>query len=110
MPRQPEPWFRDGRGWYVQLDGRQTFLGEHPSNAPSPKKSEGGRWNAPPSIRDEFHRRMAERGSKPPAKIPRLGTAVVLILDAFLDWLQNRVADGTGLTASPAGRQANGVR
>ena len=65
MPRQPEPWFHNGRGWYVQLDGKQPFLGEHPPNATPPKKGNAGRWNVPQSIRDEFHCRMTERGTKP---------------------------------------------
>jgi integrase len=95
MPRQPEPWFRNGRGWYVQLDGKQTFLGEHPPNAPRPKKADSGRWNVPQSIRDEFHRRMAGRPRSPATVLPRAGSAVVEVLDAFLDWLHNRVAEGT---------------
>src|SRR5579884_144435 len=49
MPRQPETWFRADRGWYVQIAGKQTFLGEHPKNAPPPRRNGNGRWNAPQS-------------------------------------------------------------
>jgi integrase len=99
MPRQPEPWFRDGRGWYVQLDGRQTFLGEHPEGQPRPKKGEDGRWKPPPSIRAVFHKKMAERDTPPspttPLPPPGEQATVVTVLDAFLDWLDNRVREGT---------------
>ncbi|MFO7901694.1 MAG: hypothetical protein R6U98_03450 [Pirellulaceae bacterium] len=27
MARHPKPWFRKGRGWFVQLDGMQHSLG-----------------------------------------------------------------------------------
>lgn len=27
MPRVPKPWFREGRGWYVQLNRKQILLG-----------------------------------------------------------------------------------
>jgi len=27
MSRHPKPWFRKGRGWFVQLDGNQVNLG-----------------------------------------------------------------------------------
>jgi hypothetical protein len=94
MPRHPEPWFRDGRGWYVQLDGRQVFLGEHPPGFPRPQKSDG-RWNPPQPIRDALHRRMAGRGTAPNATVILDSAPVVAVLDAYLDWLLNRVREGS---------------
>lgn len=96
MPRHPEPWFRDGRGWYVQLDGHQVFLGEHPPGHPKPKRDEQGRWHPPHEVRDEFHRRMAARGTPPAPPLADPETAsVVGVLDAFLDWLDGRVREGS---------------
>ncbi len=57
MPRKPEPWYWEKRnGWYVQLNGKHVFLGEHPADAPKPEKNKKGRWNAPASIDDAFHK------------------------------------------------------
>ena len=33
MSRNPKPWLRNGRGWYVQLDGKQIALGRHKAEA-----------------------------------------------------------------------------
>ena len=33
MPRQPSPWFRAGRGWYVQVRGQKVFLGRDKAKA-----------------------------------------------------------------------------
>ena len=44
MPRKPEPWYWERRnGWYVQLNGKHVFLGEHPSDAPKPEKNKKGK-------------------------------------------------------------------
>lgn len=60
--RKPSPWYsktRSGGGWFVQLDGEQHPLGQHPEGEPAPKKK--GRWEAPRPILDEFYRLMAVR-------------------------------------------------
>jgi integrase len=72
--RQPKPWFRKGRGWYVQLKGKKIFLG--------PDKREA---------QNQFHQLMAGRPSAVP--IPAVEIPVVTILDAYLDWLENRVRE-----------------
>lgn len=33
MARNPKPWHRSGRGWYVQLDGKQVALGKDKTEA-----------------------------------------------------------------------------
>src|SRR5262245_60301013 len=54
--RQPKPWFRTSKqAWYVELNGRQVRLGQHPEGAAPPKKSKSG-WNAPQPILDAFYR------------------------------------------------------
>src|SRR5438552_3977227 len=98
MPRHPEPWYRADRGWYVQLAGRQTFLGEHPTGLPAPKKDDTGRWHPPPPIRDEFHRRMAGRNDPVPLS-PFTGIVpVATVIDEYFGWLQGRVAEGSKAT------------
>jgi integrase len=77
MPRQPQPWFRKGRGWYVQLNGKKVFLGHGKKEA-----------------QQRFHETMAAKPAML-ASIPRQGITVVSVLDAFLDWLGNRVQEGT---------------
>lgn len=32
MPKFPKPFFRTGRGWYVQFDGKQISLASGPKN------------------------------------------------------------------------------
>ena len=55
VARIATPWFREERqGWYVYIDGRRQFLGEHPEGAPPPRKKKG-KWNAPQSIVQSFH-------------------------------------------------------
>jgi hypothetical protein len=66
MPRQPTPWFRKNRGWYVQLDGKKIFLGH-------------GRQKA----YLEYHRLMAGKCNQPPF-IRMDDPCVVSVLDAYL--------------------------
>src|SRR5262245_546054 len=57
--KKPYPWFRCGRGWYVEIDETQHFLGRHPDDAPPPQKSKKTRlWNPPQSILDAFYEKM----------------------------------------------------
>ena len=61
MARTPSPWFWEERnGWYITKDGQRHFLGEHPPDSPKPKKARG-KWNAPDSIREQFHSLMAAK-------------------------------------------------
>lgn len=64
--RQPKPWFRGAlNAWYVEHNGKQVRLGEHPDGAPSPKKTKGA-WNPPPAILDAFYKLMASDPSNLP--------------------------------------------
>ena len=70
--KKPYPWFRCGRGWYVEIDETQHFLGRHPDDAPPPQKSKKTRlWNPPPSILDAFYEKMWElkQGTAPPLSV-----------------------------------------
>jgi integrase len=80
--RQSKPWFRSAKSaWYVELDGRQHFLGRHPADAPPPKKV-NGEWKPPPAIRDAFYKLMAAR----PDRLPEAAALTVLTMsDLFLD-------------------------
>lgn len=70
--RQPKPFFRkQTQSWYVQLDGKQIRLGKDESEA----------WK-------EYHRLMEGASLSS-------GTAVVHLLDEFLDWLKDNRSDGT---------------
>lgn len=79
MSRHSKPWFRSARNaWYVKINGKQRFLGEHPEECAKPKKSPKGDWNAPDTIRDEFHKLMVA------PVLVHTGT-VWAVFDAFLD-------------------------
>jgi len=71
MPHFPKPFFRSSRGlWYVQIQGTQINLGPD---------------------REGAFRRYHELMGKPKAQ-PVADDAVVVILDAFLDWTQKNRA------------------
>src|SRR5262249_17520239 len=64
--KKPYPWFRSGRGWYVEIDAKQYFLGPHPDHAPPPQKSKKPRlWNPPPAILDAFYDRRRQLRERP---------------------------------------------
>jgi integrase len=94
VPKTPDPWYRSNRGWYVQINGRQTLLGPHPDGFPPPKKLPSGKWNVPKPILDAFFSRMSGHDhAADPIAPSEGGTLVVSILDEFLDWLAMRVAE-----------------
>ena len=79
MKRISQPFYRPKKGrWYVQLDGKQINLGA----------DETGAWA-------RYHEIMAERvrNPAPPKIIPIKTTIVASVLDAYLDWLKNRVQE-----------------
>ena len=72
MPRHPKPWFRKGRGWYIQRDGKKVFLGRDRKEA-----------------YQEYHRTM----QVPATRVVR-SNSLAVIVDAFLEWVQtNRAPD-----------------
>src|SRR6476646_8559138 len=94
MARIPHPWFWKNRAqWCVNLDGQRRILGPHPDGCPVPKKI-NGRWNAPSSIMQEFHKLMAHAPKKPAAAQLDDITSVE-IFDKYLDWCSRHRAPRT---------------
>lgn len=73
MSRRPEPWFREGRGWFVQIAGKQHNLGRNKKLA-----------------FERYHELMSR-----PQKAAVSGQHVAVIFDLFLDWTQAHRADAT---------------
>lgn len=93
MARIAKPWFRSERNaWYVCKDGTQQLLGEHPADAPLPRKVRG-KWNAPPAIMQAFHELMAKTRAAPEPKAA--GLTVAALFDKFLDWCEKHAAKRT---------------
>ena len=74
MARRQKPWFREGRGWFVTIDGKQVNLGKDKNQAYK-----------------RFHELMAE--PKRPAK--SIHPFVSDVLDDFLHWTKNNRAPAT---------------
>lgn len=86
MARTASPWFRSDRNaWYVIKDGRRLLLGEHPADAPPPRRKKN-RWVVPPAILARFHELMAARPGPRVAPDPP-GTPVVVVFDKYLTWV-----------------------
>jgi integrase len=79
--RRPKPWYRTSKSaWYVQHNGQQVRLGEHPAGAAPPKKTKSG-WNVPPAILDAFYKLMASD----PASVPDAEELITAqVCDLFL--------------------------
>jgi len=74
MARRPEPWYRKGRGWFVQIEGKQHNLGPDKDLA-----------------FERFYELMREPRSTriaPTASVP-------VIFDEFLDWTVKHRAERT---------------
>jgi integrase len=87
MPHHAKPFFRTGRGWYVQLGKKQIKLCDGPQNS----ETEAAAW-------ERYHQIMAESSAGPSApKIspPEDGPLVAEILDKYLDWCQRHRAGRT---------------
>jgi integrase len=93
MAKKPHPWYREDRnGWFVLIEGKRYNLGDHPENAPAPKKSnKTGRWNSPPEIDEAFRKLL--NGDSPSETVE--GDAVVAILDDFIVWTKEHKASIT---------------
>ena len=84
MPHHAKPFFRSGRGWYVQLGKQQIKLCDGPENS----DTEAAAW-----VR--YHLVMAERATTqnvPKMSPPADGPLAVEILDKYLDWCQKHRA------------------
>ena len=97
MPRQRHPWFRkDRNSWFVEVDGKQVPLGEHPADAPTPKKSKTTKlWNAPPAIMAKFGQQMIDHEKKADADPTAPKGTVVFLLGRFLSWTKKHKAEAT---------------
>jgi integrase len=70
MAHFAKPWYREGRGWFLELNGKQIKLADDRDEA-----------------FDRYHKMMA--GQSP------TGTQVSELLDGFLDWCSRHRAAGT---------------
>ncbi len=100
MPHEPRPIFRASRNnRYVEVEKKQHVLGKHPKGVPAPKKNRYGKWSPPPEILQEYHRVMtslAKFAGEVPVPACNMDVLYVAsVLDAYLDWLKNRVHDGS---------------
>src|SRR5262245_12607090 len=85
MPHHAKPFFRTGRGWYVQLGKQQIKLCDGPENS----ETEAAAW-------ERYHLVMADRAKDVPKVSPPADSLLVAeILDKFLDWCQKHRAGRT---------------
>ena len=86
MPKFPKPFFRTGRGWYVQLGKEQIKLANGPQNADTEAQAF-----------TRYYAIMAERGRPKPAA-PQTDTATMKVVEIFekhFDWCQKHRAART---------------
>src|ERR1700730_13223588 len=85
MARQPSPWYWPERSaWYVIFAGKRIPLGPHPETAKAPKRGKNGRWNAPATILDAFHKLMTQGAARPHE--PGDGTLIADVFQEFIRW------------------------
>lgn len=90
MARIPKPWYRKERNaWCVNLHGEFHILGEHPADAPKPRRGKQG-WNPPKVIQDAFNRLLNNSQSRPVQS-----DSVAAVLDDFLTWCYENRAERT---------------
>jgi integrase len=83
MPHHAKPFFRTGRGWYVQVGKQQIRLADGPKNSDTEKLA----WQ-------EYHKVMAKHGqaaptqsASPAAPAPVVsGLTVAEVFDKYLEW------------------------
>lgn len=74
MARRPKPWFRSGRGWFVQIEGKQRPLGPNKKLA-----------------FERFYELMRE----PKKRVSVQTESLAAIFDEFLEWTQKHRAERT---------------
>ena len=85
MPKFPKPFFRSGRGWYLQLGKEQIKLADGPKNADTEAEAF-----------TRYHELMAERGREKPAHSANPDAlSTVEVFDKFLSWSQKHNAPRT---------------
>ena len=76
MPKFPKPFFRSGRGWYVQVGKQQIKLGDGPDNSETEA-----------AALKRYHQVMAENGrDKSAATAVPDGLTIAEVFDKYLDW------------------------
>lgn len=76
MPHHPKPFFRTGRGWYVQLGKDQIKLADGPKSS----ETESAAW-------EQYHKVMAAPRADVPKSSPSEGGLLVAeVFDKYLDW------------------------
>jgi integrase len=79
MAHRPKPFFRSGRGWFVQLGKTQIKL----AGGPKDSQTETAAW-------ERYHQLMAENKSATPQTIGKSeGLAVIEVFDKFLGWCKH---------------------
>jgi integrase len=89
VARTASPWFRAERNaWYVIRNDRRHCLGDHPADAPKPRKK-NGKWVVPQVIQDRYHELMASPvvAAGPPLR-PTTALSVVEVFENFLEWCE----------------------
>lgn len=96
MARSASPWFREDRQcWSVIIDGKRYSLGEHPSDAPPPRKNKKNKWVVPKAIDDRFHelKTALNKGDPSPLAPAKSAVTVAEVFLKFLEWCEvNRSA------------------
>jgi len=81
MAHQPKPFFRTGRGWFVQLGAKQIKLCDGPKTGETEKTA----WA-------EFYKFMAERAANDNVPAPNSANSATLsvaeVFEKFLGWCQ----------------------
>ncbi len=80
--RPPRPWYRKGRGWYVEIAGQQIRLAKGEKTAETKAAAE-----------KRFHELMLECAANPP--VDGGSPTVASVIDAFLDYASKRDAEST---------------
>lgn len=96
--KNPAPWYWENRNcWAVVIDGKRHVLGEHPSDAPPPRKK-NNKWVVPKAIQDRYDDLKMELRGKPVVPSPHAPKAVVTVGDVFekfLEWCQGNRSERT---------------
>jgi hypothetical protein len=95
VPHFPKPFYRAPRKtWFVQVGKKQHPLGKHPDGVPPPKKVKGEWRPVPRDIWEAYHQLTAGPPDAAASAAAGVCPLAVAVLDAFLDWLSKRVAEG----------------
>ena len=84
MPHHAKPFFRKGRGWFIQLGKQQIKLADGPQSA----ETEEAAWQ-------QYHEVMAKRAKSTPTLPKTEGITIIEVLDKYLAWCQKHRAPRT---------------